>query len=52
MDFRNVLIAIILSTLVLVGWSMFFEAPIIEQPESEKQITKKLLLGEGTKITL
>jgi len=40
MDFRNVLIAIILSTLVLVGWSMFFEAPIIEQPESEKQITK------------
>jgi len=40
MDFRNVLIAIVLSTLVLVGWGTFFEAPIVEEQTAEKEITK------------
>jgi len=40
MDFRNVLIAIVLSTIVLIGWATFFEAPIVEQQITENQITK------------
>ena len=40
MDFKNVLMAIVLSTLVLVFWGSFFEAPIIEQQAPEKQITE------------
>ena len=40
MDFKNVLMAIVLSTLVLVGWATFFEAPIIEQQNTENQITE------------
>ena len=40
MDFKNVLMAIVLSTLVLVGWATFFEAPIVEQQTTEKEITK------------
>ena len=40
MDFKNVLMAIVLSTIVLIGWATFFEAPIIEQEVPEKQITK------------
>ena len=40
MDFRNVLMAIVLSTLVLVGWGTFFEAPIVEQQTSKSE-TKK-----------
>ena len=40
MDFRNVLIAIVLSTIVLIGWATFFEAPIVEQQTAENQITK------------
>ena len=40
MDFKNVLMAIVLSTLVLVVWATFFEAPIVEQDTVEKQITK------------
>ena len=43
MDFKNVLMAIVLSTLVLVFWGTFFEAPIIEQQAPEKQIMEKLL---------
>ena len=41
MDFRNVLIAIVLSTIVLIGWATFFEPPIVEQQTTENQITKK-----------
>ena len=41
MDFKNVLAAIVLSSLVLVGWATFFEAPIVEQQSTENQITKK-----------
>ena len=40
MDFRNVLIAIVLSTVVLVVWATFFEAPIVEQQVSENQVKK------------
>ena len=40
MDFRNVLMAIVLSTIVLIGWATFFEPPIVEQQTTEKQITK------------
>ena len=40
MDFRNVLLAIVLSTAVLIGWATFFEAPIVEQQTNEKQTTK------------
>ena len=39
MDFKNVLMAIILSTIVLIGWATFFEAPIVEQNLTENTIT-------------
>ena len=40
MDFRNVLMAILLSTIVLIGWATFFETPIVEQQTAENEITK------------
>ena len=40
MDFRNVLLAIVLSTLVLIAWATFFEPPIVEQQASTDQITE------------
>ena len=40
MDFKNVLMAIVLSTLVLVGWGTFFETPIVEQQTTENQMKK------------
>ena len=40
MDFRNVLIAIVLSTTVLIVWATFFEAPIIKQEAANNTITK------------
>ena len=40
METRNVLLAIILSTIVLIGWATFFEAPIVEQQISEEQVKK------------
>ena len=40
MDFKNVLLAIVLSTAVLVGWATFFEPPIVEQQVTEKTITE------------
>ena len=40
MEFRNVLLAIVLSTAVLVGWATFFEPPIVEQQTIENKITK------------
>ena len=40
MESRNVLMAIILSTVVLIFWATFFEAPIVEQPIEEKQLSK------------
>ena len=40
METRNVLLAVIFSTIVLVFWATFFEAPILEQKTSEKKITQ------------
>ena len=40
MDFRNVLMAIVLSSVVLIGWSVFFEAPIVERQPAENQLLK------------
>ena len=40
MESRNVLLAVILSTIVLISWSFFFEPPAIEQRNSDKQINK------------
>ena len=40
MDFKNVLMAIVLSTIVLIGWATFFEAPVVEQETAEKKITE------------
>ena len=39
MESRNVLLAVILSTIVLVFWAAFFEPPIVEQQSPKKQIT-------------
>ena len=41
MDFKNVLMAIVLSTIVLIGWATFFAAPIVEQQTTEKRDNKK-----------
>ena len=41
MDFKNVLMAIVLSTLVLIGWATFFEPPIVEQQITENEIRKE-----------
>ncbi len=40
MDSKNVLIAIILSSLVLVIWATFFEPPVTNQPNDKNQITQ------------
>ena len=40
MDFKIVLLAIVLSILVLVFWATFFEQPVIEQQTAEKKLTK------------
>jgi len=40
MDFKNVLMAIVLSTLVLIFWATFFEPTPIEKQLVEDQITK------------
>jgi len=40
MDFKNVLMAIVLSTLVLVFWATFFEPPPDQRQIVEDQITK------------
>ena len=41
MDFRNVLMAIVLSTIVLVVWATLFEAPIVEKQIVENEIKKE-----------
>ena len=40
MDSKNVLIAIVLSTLVLVIWASFFEPPVTSNPVNENTINK------------
>ena len=39
MDSRNVIMAVILSTLVLILWSVFFSPPVIEKQTTEQQIS-------------
>jgi len=39
MDTKNVLFAVILSTIVLIFWSVFFEPPVIEQQVTKEQST-------------
>ena len=41
MDFRNVLMDIVLSTIVLVVWATLFEAPIVEKQIVENEIKKE-----------
>ena len=41
METKNVLIAVILSTLVLVFWSTFFEPPINEDQFINNEMTSK-----------
>jgi len=45
MDFRNVLMAIVLSTVVLIGWATFFDPPIVEEEITKNESTKN---NEGT----
>ena len=40
MDTKNVLLAVVLSTIVLVFWGTFFAPPPLEKQIAEKQITK------------
>ena len=40
MDTKNVLLAVILSTIVLIFWSTFFEPPITDQQINENKISK------------
>ncbi len=40
MDTKNVLMAVVLSTIVLIFWATFFETPIVEQKNTKNQITK------------
>ena len=40
MDTKNVLMAVVLSTIVLVFWATFFEPPPVDRQIAEKQITK------------
>ena len=40
MDSKNVLFAIVLSTIVLIFWATFFETPVTEKKDSEKQLTQ------------
>ena len=41
MEGKNVLLAIVLSTIVLVFWATFFEPPVIEREILENEITKE-----------
>ena len=45
METKNVLFAIVLSTIVLVFWATFFEAPIVKQQVSENPV---MLYMKGT----
>tara|TARA_Y100000590_G_scaffold45914_1_gene48797 strand:- start:1383 stop:3062 length:1680 start_codon:yes stop_codon:yes gene_type:complete len=40
MDTKNVLLAVVLSTIVLIFWAVFFEAPIVEQKKIQDEVTK------------
>ena len=40
MEFRNVLMAIVLSTVVLIGWATFFEPPVSEIQAEKNNVIK------------
>jgi len=40
MDSKNVLLAVVLSTLVLVIWAVFFEPPVVEKNKFENEIVE------------
>jgi len=40
MDSKNVLLAVVLSTIVLIFWGIFFEPPVIENQAENKEISK------------
>ena len=40
MEGKNVLLAIIFSTIVLVGWATFFEPPVVQQQVDDNQVSK------------
>ena len=40
MDSKNVLLAVVLSTLVLVVWAVFFEPPVVENNKFENEIVE------------
>ena len=40
MEGKNVLLAIIFSTIVLVGWATFFEPSVVQQQADDKQISQ------------
>jgi len=42
METRNVLFAIVLSTIVLIFWSTFFEPPVVNEEINKKEVTKNL----------
>ena len=40
MEGKNVILAIVLSSMVLIGWAFFFEPPVVEQNTVEEKISK------------
>jgi YidC/Oxa1 family membrane protein insertase len=40
MEGKNVLMAVVLSTVVLIFWATFFEPPVVEKQTTENEITK------------
>jgi len=40
MESKNVLIAVLLSSIVIVVWGLFFE-PVVQQPTSENELVTK-----------
>ena len=51
MDFKNVLIAIILSTIVLVVWGTLFEQPIEKNIVAEKNITEQQTAKNNNEVS-
>ena len=41
MDSKNVILAVILSTIVLIFWATFFEPPVIDQEINKSETVKK-----------
>ena len=48
MDFRNVLMAIVLSTIVLIGWGTFFQPPTVKNETTENQVVENETLSSPT----